>query len=262
MNVIITGASTGIGRATALELAREKAALALVARREHLLAELEREVRSLGGTARALSLDLGVKDNVQQMIATAHRELGRIDVLINNAGFGYFGTVEKMPESVLNEILAVNFVAPVLAMQAVLPIMRSQGGGHIINVSSVAGKRGLPLSGAYCATKFALNGLSESLRVELKNSGIRVSVVYPGGTRTQFFDAVRKGDARTDFKPLGHVQSAEQVARAIVRCIHDPRIEVYPYWPGRFVGWVNAVAPSLVDSVLARWLKERIPSRG
>ena len=100
-------------------------------------------------------------------------------MLINNAGVGYFGTVEQMPRELMDKILALNFVAPVLATQRVLPIMKAHRSGHIINVSSIAGKRGLPLSGIYCATKFALGGISEALRVELKDAGIHVSLVYP-----------------------------------------------------------------------------------
>ena len=136
--------------------------------------------------------------------------------------------------------------------------MRQQGSGHIINISSLAGKRGLPLSGIYCATKFALNGLSESLRIELKNSGIFVSLIHPAGTRTEFSTAIRKGDIVTNFTSIGHQQSSEEVASAIVRCVRDPRIEMYPYWPSRFVAWLNVIAPSIVDVITARYLRDRL----
>src|SRR5436189_5654885 len=106
--------------------------------------------------------------------------------------------------------------------------MRAQRSGHIINVSSIAGKRGMPLGGIYCATKFALNGISESLRVELQGSGIHVSVINPAGTKTEFGDAIRLGDVKERFKTIGRIQSAEEVAESIVRCIKQPKIEVYP----------------------------------
>ena len=100
--------------------------------------------------------------------------------------------------------------------------MRQQGRGHIINVSSIVGRRALPLSGIYCATKFALNGISEALRIELKDSNIDVSIVSPAATESEFGDHVRHGDVNAKFKAVGHVQSSEEVAAAIVRCIKDP----------------------------------------
>src|SRR5207253_5127403 len=131
---------------------------------------------------------------------------GRIDGLINNAGFGYLGSVESTSPEVVREIFDLNFEAPLLASQLAIPIMRGQGGGHIINVSSIVGKRGLPLSGIYCATKFALNGISESLRIELKSSNIDVSIINPAATQTEFGEHVRYGDVKTRFKSLGRIQ--------------------------------------------------------
>ena len=247
--VVITGASSGIGRATAEILAREKAKLVLVARREELLNEVPAELR--------LALDLRQTDQVETMIQRTLAELGRIDVLINNAAFGYYGSVEKTPLPVVREIFNLNFEAPLLASQRVIPIMRAQGGGHIINVSSVAGKRGLPMAGIYCATKFALNGISESLRVELKGSGIDVSIINPAATQTEFGDNVRTGDVTGKFKAMGHVQSAEEVAEAIVRCIRHPKIEVYPYGVSRLLAWANAVWPSAVDKIMARFFHHK-----
>ena len=258
--IVLTGASAGIGRAAALGLAREGARLFLVARRADRLAEVDAEVRKLGGTAFVQALDLRHADSVKTMIRSACEKLGRIDVLINNAAFGYFGTVEKTPPALVREIFEVNFEAPLLASQLVIPIMKRQGGGHIINVSSVVGKRGLPMSGIYSATKFALNGLSESLRIELRDSNIRVSLINPASTKTEFSEALRRVDVSADFGPIGHQQSAEEVADAIVRCVHRPKLEVYPYWPSRLVAWFNVLAPSFVDAVTIRYLRERIPS--
>ena len=259
--ILLTGASSGIGRATALMLAHEKARLFLVARREELLTSLEEEVRRLGGTAHSQVLDLSRREDVEIMVRKAQEKLGRIDVLINNAAFGYFGTVEHTAPDLIREIFAVNFEAPLIASQLAIPIMRRQGSGHIINISSVAGKRGLPLTGIYSATKFALNGLVEALRVELRDTNILVSTVNPAGTRTEFGQAIRMGDVTGTFKPLGHSQSAEEVARSIVRCIHYPKLEVYPYWPGRIFAWASTIAPSLVDAIVARSFRERIRAR-
>ena len=201
--IVVTGASSGIGRAVALALAREHARLVLVARREPLLESLAEEVRKEGGIALVLPLDLRDKTQVEKMISSTREGFGRIDVLINNAGFGYLGTVEETPPGVVREIFDLNFGAPLLASQLVIPIMTAQGGGHIINVSSVVGRRGLPLNGIYCATKFALQGISESLRLEVKDVGIDVSIVSPAATESEFGDNVRRGRVKAKFKPTG-----------------------------------------------------------
>jgi len=259
--IIITGASSGIGRATALALARERARLVIVARRENLLASLADQVQRAGATALVLPLDLRERDRVRTMIHSTQEAFGRIDVLINNAGFGFYGSVENTPADVVREIFDLNFEAPLLASQLAIPIMRAQGGGHIINVSSVAGRRGLPLSGIYCATKFALHGISEALRVELHDSGIAVSIITPAATQTEFGDSIRHGDVSQKFKAMGHIQPAEEVARAIVQCIKEPRAEVYPYRTSRLLVWANAVAPSLVDKLITRFFRERVRAR-
>jgi len=259
--VIVTGASSGIGRATALRLARERANLVLVARREKLLLSLAEDVQSAGGSALVLALDLRERDNIKKMIHSAQDRFGRIDVLINNAAFGFYGSVENTPADVVREIFDLNFDAPLLACQLAIPIMRAQGEGHIINISSVAGRRGLPLSGIYCATKFAMQGISEALRVEMQNSGIQVSIINPTATQTEFGANVRYGDVQQKFKHMGHIQPADAVAAAIVRCIKEPKAEVYPYRLSRFLVWVNAVAPTLVDKIMTRFFRERTRAR-
>lgn len=259
--IIVTGASSGIGRATAIALARERATLVLVSRRENLLHSLQDQVQRSGSTALVLPLDLRQKDQVAKMVQTAGDQFGRIDVLINNAAFGFYGSVESTTPDLVSEIFELNFEAPLLASQLVIPIMRAQGGGHIINISSVAGKRGLPLSGIYCATKFALQGISEALRVELEGSGINVSIICPGATETEFGQSIRHGDVSEKFRAIGHVQSADEVARCIVQCIKKPKAEVYPYTASRFLVLANAAAPSLVDKIMMRFFGERLRAR-
>ena len=239
-------------------MSRERAKVVLVARRERLLAAIEEEIKKAGGTALALALDLRQRDQVERMIHSTRDRFGRIDVLINNAAFGFYGSVESTTPEVVREIFDLNFDAPLLACQLAIPIMRAQAGGHIINISSVAGKRGLPLSGIYCATKFALHGISEALRVELKGSGIEVSVINPAATQTEFGDNVRYGDITAKVKAIGHIQSAEEVAAAIVRCVKQPKAEVYPYGVSRLLVWANAVAPSVVDKFMMRFFRERM----
>jgi short-subunit dehydrogenase len=226
-----------------------------------MLNTLAEEVKRGGGTALVLPMDLREKDHVKKMIHSSRDHFGRIDVLINNAAFGFYGSVESTSADVVREIFDLNFESPLFACQIVIPIMRAQGGGHIINVSSVAGKRGLPLSGIYSATKFALNGISESLRVELQGSAIEISIINPAATETEFADSVRHGDVTGKFKAMGHIQSAEEVAAAIVRCIKKPKAEVYPYGVSRLLVWANAVAPSFVDKVITHFFRERMRAR-
>jgi short-subunit dehydrogenase len=256
--VIVTGASSGIGRATSLALARRGARLALVARRQAHLIQLQQDIQKFGASAEILVLDLQLASNVKAMIEFVYESFGRIDVLINNAGFGYFGTVEETTPAIAREIFELNFEAPVLASQLVIPIMRAQKSGHIINVSSIAGKRGLPLSGIYCATKFALNGITEAMRIEVHSAGIHVSLINAAATDTEFRDHVRHMNAVRQFKPIGRVQAAEEVAAAILRCVERPKAEVYPLLESRFVVWVNAIAPVLLDRLMLRYLKERL----
>jgi short-subunit dehydrogenase len=255
--IIITGASSGIGRAAAVALGRERARLVLVARRESRLKELEAEIK---GDTLSLPLDLRDQRQVEQMIRSTMDRYGRIDVLINNAAFGFLGTVESTTPSVVREIFDLNFEAPLLACQLAIPIMRAQGGGHIINISSVVGKRGLPLIGIYCATKFALNGITESLRIEVKRSNIDVSIISPAATRTEFGEHVRRGNFTQRYNPVGGVQSAEEVAASIVRCIKDPKVEVFPNRLSRLLAWGNALVPSVVDKIMTRFYRGRIPA--
>ena len=256
--IVITGASSGIGKETALLLGRQGARLVLVARREPLLELIRNEIEKSGGTALNLVLDLSQRVNVQRMIGETYARFGKIDVLINNAAFGFFGSVEKTPSSVVREIFALNFEAALYAIQLAIPIMREQGSGHIINISSVAGKRGLPLSGIYCATKFALDGITQSLRLELQDSGIDVSLINPAATDTEFSERVRRADVAGKFKAMGYVQPASTVARAIVECIRKPKIEVYPYRVSRAFAWLNVIAPSILDKVMIPYLRDRI----
>lgn len=247
--VLITGASTGIGRAAAVAFAREGSRIVLAARRQDKLDEAAREVEAAGGRARAVVADVVIQADVQKAVQAA-TDLGGLHILVNNAGIGYFGTVEETPPDVFRRLLDVNLMGTMYGIWQALPIMRRQGRGHIINVASVAGKRGSPANGAYCATKFALVGLSESLRVELAGSGIDVSVICPVATDTEFFEVAGRHSPRPRRQHAGPVQTAEHVARTIVRCAKSPRPEVMPFRPARIMVAINAIAPRLADRIM------------
>jgi len=256
----VTGASSGIGAATALAFAAAGARVGVLARRRDRLEALAREVIGAGGEALVLPADVGDPDAVDRAVAQFLARWSRVDVLVNNAGVGLTAAVESTTLDEFRLLHAVNVLGTVAATQAVLPAMKQAGRGHIINVSSVVGRRATPWSAAYSMTKSAQVAFSESLRVELKRHGISVSVVYPVRTATEFFEAqlrkelVMKG-------PTGPVQSAEHVARAIVRCARRPRAEVYPFWPARILALLSVTTPKLVDLIMGRLVMRSPPPR-
>jgi short-subunit dehydrogenase len=197
----------------------------------------------------SLPTDVAQQDQVEAMVERALERFGRVDILVNNAGVGLVALVEETTAEDMEMVLRVNFLGAFYGIRAVLPVMRRQGSGHIINISSFVGKRGLPLSGAYCASKFALVGLSESLRLELRGSGIKASVICPVGTATEFFAAAKDPGGRKP-SPKPPVQTPSHVARAIVRCARSPRPEVILYPPARILVVLNALSPTLADWVI------------
>lgn len=260
---VITGASAGIGRATAEAFAQAGARVVLGARRRDRLEQVAEGIRASGGEALAVVTDVAVPDQVDALVGRAVAAYGSLDVLVANAGIGYFGRVEETPLDVVEQLWQVNVLGTLYGIRAALPVMRRQGRGHLIVVSSVSGKRGSPGSGPYAATKFAQVGLCEALRVELAGSGIAVSLICPVGTATEFFEAAAAWGGLA-MRPMGPVQTAETVAAAIIRCARRPRPEVIVYPPARLFVILNAFAPRLADALLRRFrrrlLGERFPN--
>lgn len=255
---VITGASSGIGRATAVAFARQGIRVVLGARRAQRLRETAEAIRRAGGEARFVITDVTQPAQVAGLVGEAMTSFGRLDILVNNAGIGYFGPLASMSPEVAQHLWDVNVMGTLYGIQAAVPIMRRQGSGHIINVSSVLGKRATPGSGMYAATKFAQVALAESLRLELSDAGIRVSVVCPVSTATEFFDmATARSPLKID--PAGPVYSAEQVAGVLLRCARHPRPEILVYPPARFMVILNAVAPRLMDRILSLYWKKVRP---
>jgi NAD(P)-dependent dehydrogenase (short-subunit alcohol dehydrogenase family) len=183
---LVSGASSGLGRATALALAQAGAAVGLLARSKDDLAQVVAEVESAGRRALALPLDLAQADQILDAVQRAVDTFGRIDVLINAAGTDVPGPVVDLPIEGWDRVLAVNLRAPFVLANAVFPHMRQAGRGTIITISSIAGKRGWANAAAYCASKFGLTGLTQALAAEGKPYGIRACIVYPGGMATSW----------------------------------------------------------------------------
>lgn len=188
-NVLVTGASSGIGRATALELARRGANVILAARRLDRLETVAAQCRERGVSARAVAADVSRREECFRLV----EQSGHVDVLINNAGFALFDAIETAPADDLRAMMDTNYFGAVHCTQAVLPQMLERRAGAIVNVSSIAGIMGYARMGGYCATKFALNGFSEALRDEVMDRGVSVSMVCPGTTDTEFFVKAEKG---------------------------------------------------------------------
>jgi NAD(P)-dependent dehydrogenase (short-subunit alcohol dehydrogenase family) len=251
--VAVTGASAGIGRECALAFAREGARVAASARRVDRLEAVAEAVRAMGAEAWVTAADVADPEQVRRFVQGAIARFGRLDVLVNNAGYGVRGRVEDTPLESYRRLMEVNYIGTVAGCQAAVPIMRRQGSGVIINVSSIVGHRALPTGGAYAATKAAQISLTEALRAELKGSGVHACSVHPIGTTTEFGEvADRESGTKTLGGPVGPQQTALQVAQAIVRCAKRPRPEVFPYPASRVLVGLNAVAPGFVDWWAAR----------
>ena len=184
--VLITGASSGIGKATALYLAEKGFAVIGTSRSQERLTELQREASERGVSVTGVEMDINSDADVGRVVPALIEERGAIDALVNNAGYGLWGPVQELSVAELKAQFETNFFAAIRMIHSVLPGMVEKGSGTIVNIGSIAGRIGIPFNGAYAASKFALEGASESLRAELWPLGVRVTVVEPGLFRTDF----------------------------------------------------------------------------
>jgi NADP-dependent 3-hydroxy acid dehydrogenase YdfG len=255
--IAITGASAGIGRATALRLARDGASIAICARRADRLAAVADEIRAAGGTPLAVTADVTSADDMQRFVDETVRAFGGLDAMLCNAGYGLYGAIDRVAADDMRALMDVNYMGTFNAARAALPVFRSQARGHILVVSSIVGRRGIPFMGPYAATKFAQVGLAECLRAELLGTGIAVSVVFPISTSTEFFDVMTKHSGFAT-RAKGPRQSADSVADAIAQAIARPVPEVWPYRLGKGLGVLGALAPGLCDRITKRWGREPV----
>src|ERR1051325_8124160 len=216
--VVITGASSGIGRAAAIEMARRGANVVIGARRMEPLEATAAACRAHGVTALAIATDVTKPEECRRLIEAA----GRVDVLVNNAGFAVFDAIADAKLHELRELMDTNYFGAVHCTQAVLPQMLERGEGTIVNVASITGIMGFARMGGYCATKFALIGFTEALRDEVLARGVRVALVCPGTTETEFFVKAERGMMPGASRLMLAVKP-ERVARAICNAAEDGR---------------------------------------
>jgi short-subunit dehydrogenase len=250
---VVTGASGGIGEAVVRELASRGATVVLAARDVKRLEALEREISASGGLALAVKTDVSNRDSVGAMVERTVETFGALDILINNAGLGLSGRVAQLRLEDLRHVFEINTVGPLNCIQAALPHMRS--GGRIINVSSVVGRRAVPKVGGYCATKFALNALSDALRVEIAHRGITVTSVYPGTTRTAFRENSRRTrEEERGWRPRG--VAPEKVANKIADAAEKGPRDVYVSVSDRLYVVATMLLPGLTDRALRALVKD------
>ncbi|PTL76983.1 SDR family oxidoreductase [Vitiosangium sp. GDMCC 1.1324] len=220
--VAITGASSGIGEATARLLARRGAHVVLGARRTDKLEVLTGAIRAEGGSARYRPLDVTRREDMEAFIDFARGALGRVDVIINNAGVMPLSMLEALKVDEWNRMIDVNIRGVLHGIAAGLPVMKQQGGGQFINVSSIGGHRVSPTAAVYCATKFAVMAISEGLRQEV-GGDIRVTVISPGVTESELAESISDPTAREAMKEYRRISiPADAVARAILFAIEQP----------------------------------------
>jgi NAD(P)-dependent dehydrogenase (short-subunit alcohol dehydrogenase family) len=241
--VLISGASSGIGRMTALALGRLHARVALASRREELLHDVAREVGDLGGEPLVVPTDVADDDQIRGLVRATIDRWERIDIVIGSAGIWHHSAIEDTSLERWQEVMRIDFLANVSLTLAALPHMGP--GGQFIFINSLEGKRGVPFEGAYTSAKHALTGFASVARQEFASRGIAVTGIHPGRIDTALIE-------RLDVPSVQRKGPAGAVASAVVSAIRRPRPEVYvPAVRGRLYAWFGTLAPAFTDRLLA-----------
>ena len=241
--VLITGASSGIGRAAATLFAKKGANIILVARRKDKLEQVAEDLKKFNVSSLVCECDVSDKSQVKKMSEIVLEKYKSVDILVNNAGFAIYGSVSNLTTEEIESQMETNYFGMIYCIKNFLPLMIKKKSGHIVNVASVAGSFGLPGIASYCASKFAMLGFSEGLKHELKGTGIGVTVVSPIMVRTNFFDH-KSFDKMPKYSPIS--LSAETAAKAILRAANSPRLEIIVPSVVRIAVWIKSTFPYLI----------------
>ena len=252
--ILLTGASSGIGAVLASLLAKEGADLVLLARRKDRLQNIAEQIKQQYSSRKVILADGDVTDpNIRQKaVQSAIGQLGGLDILINNAGAGAMARIEETTQETLRRIFEVNFFSLFELTQLALPHLKQGVEPMVVNLSSIVGLRGVPHYGVYGSAKFAVTGLSESMRAEVARHGIDVLLVCPGTTQTEFFDVLHQETSKPKL-PVHRPVSSEYVAIRIVRAMQRGQHRIIPYLPAVLLDRLNRLSPRFVDWIMARY---------
>lgn len=251
--VLITGASSGIGKALAFELAERKARLVIASRRLDRLQEVAGDIKRAfpdNEFPLVISCDVTKREEVRRLVKESVDHFGGIDILVNNAGIGVYGPGERTGLEDIRSVMEVNFFGAIHCLYEVLPRMKKTGKGLIVNIASVAAKHGVPYLGAYCASKSALTAMSQSFRAELAKSGISFLIVFPGYTQTEFFKNEKK--VGRVHRPQGPYVSVQKVAKAIIRAIEKEKKNLVLSIEGKALTLLQNLMPWLVERTMEK----------
>jgi short-subunit dehydrogenase len=260
--VVVTGGSSGNGRAIALECAWRGANVVIAARTPEMLEAVRLEIEALGATGLAIPTDVTDLAQVERLANAALEHFGQIDVWVNNAGGAFFSDLASSPPELIHWLIDLNVYGVIHGVRAVVPIMRRQGFGHVVNVASIAGRVGFPRMGLYCATKAFVEVYTQSLRQELmhvERTGIKVSAVLPVVVRTPFFD---KAPNTVEGSPGAYLVAPYlepgRVARAVADGLERYRPVILPFAPAKFLAILYDILPGASDWLLS-WLRPDRP---
>lgn len=252
--IVITGASSGIGEASAIMFAKKKANVILVSRKKEKLIQVKNKISKFQINSLVCPCDVSKKEEVEKMKDKILEKFGRVDVLVNNAGFAIYGSILDLTIEEIEDQMKTNYFGMVYCIKNFLPTMLKQKSGHIVNVASVAASFGLPGIASYCASKFAMLGFSEGLRHELHNSGVGVTVVSPIMVKTNFFDHPSFENMPKFFTSL----SPQTVAKAVMRAAYSPRLEIIVPSVVRGAVWVKHTMPYLVNPIISSAFRKQL----
>src|ERR1700691_762993 len=246
--VVISGVASGIGRASAKRFAAGGARVVIGGRNIAGVEAILRDIKDAGGQGIGMEMDVSRRDQVEALAALAIDTHGRMDTWVNNAGVSIYSRFEDVTESEVRRLFDVNFMGQMYGMWTAIPLLRQNGGGTIVNMASVVGKRGLPLQNFYSATKFAIVGLTEAVRVEMETEkqNIKLCAICPPSVDTPFYDNALSKMGHCS-KPLPIVVSADRVARDVVKCAVHARREVWVGLIGKLFVSLSILFPRMMD---------------
>ena len=255
--VLITGASSGIGKESAIEFAKLGANIVLASRTKEKLEQVANELKKFNVTTLICQCDVSDKDQVKAMSKTVLEKFGSVDILVNNAGFAIYGSVSDLSIDEIESQMETNYFGMVYCIKNFLPSMLDKKSGHIVNVASVAASFGLPGIASYCASKFAMLGFSEGLKHELKNTGVGITVVSPIMVRTNFFEHP-SFEKMPKFSPTS--LSSKTVAKAILKAANSSRLEIIVPSVVRGAVWMKNTFPYFINPILGKSFKKQLDS--